>query len=167
MSGNLQVYIQSLKILLKSTVYMLPLVNLCIFLPGIITSCYCYHAHHTSLRVCLEPVMDGGLQGYASCAEWEQSGMISPGERSGFFFFFFCTYTSQSICVHSHSKVPRQPTSFGILKRQKVSSFFFFSGLTQTLNFLEWQFRQFPSQHETGCAHQLWVGDGSQWLPPS
>lgn len=89
-----------------------------LFLPGILVSCYCYHTRHTSLRVCLEPGTDGRLQGYASCAECEQSGMISPGERSGSFFLsvflsFFLTYRSQSICVRSHSETERQPTSFG------------------------------------------------------
>lgn len=64
-------------------------VNLCLFfsfLVGILSSCYFFHTDH-SVTFCLFGDCNGWrLQGYASCAEWEQSGMISPGEQNGFLY---------------------------------------------------------------------------------
>lgn len=142
-------------------------------MPGILISYSCYHSGDTSLRVCLQPVMDGRLQGYASCAEWHDINWRTKQLYFPFLFFSFFLVTEVRASVFALT--PRYhaspPASVQIQYFKEAQSLirllFFFPGLSQTLNFREWQFRQFPSQHETDCAHQLWVGDGSKWLPPS
>lgn len=149
---------------------MLLLVNVCLFIS--------WNNNQLLLRVCLEPVMDGRLQGYARCgrveAEWLDIAWRTKRLFLFSFFFFLLTQVGASVFSLSlQDTTPAHQLRFWIQYFKKAQSlilrfflFFFFSGLTQTLNLLEWQFRQFPSQHETDCARQLWVGDGTKWLPP-